>query len=284
MKSSGKTTGKLLTLLVPTDFSAAAKNAARYSVHLAAEIKAKVILLSVIEMDTSEVVLSNWRKLEIQLKQSAGRDLEKLRTELKKEVPSADVTLDITQGIPMSDAIATYADENKVNLIVMGTKGASGLKKILQGSNTAELMQVSTVPVIGVPAKAVYSKLKNIVYATDLKNVKQETKRLARFAELFKANIMALHCVPEGPGKRLNKNLEPELIKAAEYAHITFHQVQGDAVENAIGQFIKKTNADLLVMFTHERTFFQKIMGESVTRAMAFESRVPLMAFNRPTP
>lgn len=281
MKGPVKPTSKP-TLLVPTDFSAAARNAALFAVRLASQFQAKVILLSVIEMDTSEVVLSNWRKLEVQLKRSAQRDLEKLRIDLKREVRTADLSYDITEGIPKSEAIARYAQEKKVNLVVMGTKGASGLKKIIHGSNTAELMQISSVPVIGVPAKAVFSQLKNIVYATDLKNVKDETKRLARFAELFQASINVLHCTTGSSTKRVSKNLEPELIKAAEYGNIKFHQVQGDDIEKEIGNFIKKTGADLLVMFTEEHTFLQKLFGESVTRTMAFESRVPLLAFNRP--
>lgn len=282
MKPSGRPHPKLATLLVPTDFSAAARNAAHYAARLGAQIHARIILLSVIEMDTSETVLSNWKKLEAQMMKLALRDLDKLKNELKADIHGADIKCAITQGIPMSEGIAKFARENQVDLIVMGTKGATGLKKILHGSNTAELMQVSPVPVVGVPAKAVFTGMKNIVYATDLTNVSEETRRLARIAELFQAKILVLHCTSSESPKPLNRNLEPELINSAKYGAISFHQVPGEAVDKAIGQFIKTSGADLLVMFTHQRGFFDKLLGKSVTRSMAFQSRVPLLAFNRP--
>jgi nucleotide-binding universal stress UspA family protein len=282
MKPSGRTNKKLITLLVPTDFSAAAKNAAHYAVRLAAQINARVALLSVIEMDTTETVLSNWRKLELQMKKAAMRDLEKLRSDLISGVKTADVVVDVTEGIPKEEAIAAYARDKQVDLIVMGTKGASGLKKILHGSNTSQVMEVSPVPVIGVPAKAVFSGMKKMVYATDMKNVLEETRRMARIAEPFGASVLVLHCVPMGSTRRQDRNIEPELINKAQYGAIAFHQIQSDDVSTAIGQFMKTTGADLLVMFTHQRSFFEKLFGKSVTRSIAFQSRVPLLAFNRP--
>jgi nucleotide-binding universal stress UspA family protein len=274
---------KLVTFLVPTDSSAAAKNAARYAAGLGAEVGARVVLLSVIEMDTSETVLSNWKKLETQMRKSALRDLEKLKGELTALVGKrAEITTDLTDGIPMSEAVARYAAEKKVDLIVMGTKGATGLKKILQGSNTARLMEISPVPVVAIPSKATFTSLKKLVYATDMKNIAEETRRLARIAEPFKASILILHCIPEGSPARVDRSLEPELINQAKYGAISYHQVQSDHVDEAIARFMNEMKADMLVMFTHQRSFFDKLLGKSVTRSMAFQSRVPLLAFNRP--
>lgn len=281
MKPIVRTQKKLIKLLVPTDFSVVAKNAANYAAHLAAQIHAQVILLSVIEMDTTEVVLSNWKKLEAQMRKTSLRELDKLKNEVKATVKGADIKCAITDGIPMYEAIATFAKDNQVDLIIMGTKGATGLKKIVEGTNTSALMQISPVPVVGVPAKATYTGMKKIVYATDLKNVVEETRRLARIAELFQASILVLHCT-SASSKRLSRNIEPELINKAQYGAITFHQVQSDEIDKTIAQFMKTQAADMLVMFTHERSFFEKLLGKSVTRTVAFQSRVPLLAFNRP--
>lgn len=272
----------IVTLLVPTDFSASAKAAAQYAAQLAVQIQARVILLSVVEMDTSETVLSNWKKLEQQLTRTALRNLEKLIGELKDTAGSKLVVAgDVTFGIPMSEAIARYADEQKVNMIVMGTKGATGLKKILKGSNTTRLMDISPVPVIAIPAKAGYTGMKKLVYATDLKHVKEEIRILSRMASLFESEIMVFHCVPANSPARQDRKLEPELIEYAQYGNISYHQVKSDDVGMAIAGFIDTSKADMLVMFTHERDFYEKLLGRSVTRAMAFQSRVPLLVFNR---
>ncbi|MBL7851135.1 MAG: universal stress protein [Cyclobacteriaceae bacterium] len=272
----------IVTLLVPTDFSAEAKAAAHFAAKLAVQIQARVILLSVVEMDTTETVLSNWKKLEQQLTRNAQKSLEKLTHEIKTEAgPKLSIASDVTFGIPMSEAIARYASEQQVNMIIMGTKGASGLKKILTGSNTTKLMQISPVPVIAIPAKAVYQGMKKMVYATDLQHVKEEIKVLARIAALFEAEILVFHCVPADSQAREDRGLEPELIEQAQYGFISFHQVKSDRVDKAIGDFIDESKADMLVMFTHELDFYEKLFGRSVTRSLAFQSRIPLLVFNR---
>lgn len=272
----------IVTLLVPTDFSASAKAAAHYAAKLAVQIQARVILLSVVEMDTSETVLTNWKKLEQQLTRTAHRNLEKLMEEVKAAAgPKLTIAGDVTFGIPMSEAIARYAADQKVNMILMGTKGATGLTKILKGSNTTRLMDISPVPVIAIPAKAEYKGLKKLVYATDLKHVKDEIRILSRIAGLFNAEIMVFHCVPANSPTRQDRKLEPELIEYAQYGNISYHQVKSDDVGKAIAEFIDTVKADMLVMFTHERDFYEKLLGRSVTRTMAFQSRVPLLVFNR---
>lgn len=273
---------KFVTILVPTDFSASAKAAAHYAAQLAVKVKAKVILLSVIEMDTSEVVLHNWKKLENQMKRSAKRDLEKLLKEVKSSATDGlDISYDMAAGIPMQEVIERYAQEKKVDLIVMGTKGATGLKKILRGTNTARVIEHSTIPVIAIPAKATFKQLKKIVYATDLKNVTKEIQSLCALASLFQAEILILHTVPANGLGRLSKKLEPELVNAAHYSAISYHQVSNDRVDQAITRFVEETQADMLAMFTHELDFYEKLFGKSVTRTMAFQSRVPLLVFNR---
>ncbi len=274
---------KFVSILVPTDFSASAKAAAHYAAQLALKMKAKVILLSVVEMDTSEVVLHNWKKLENQLKRAAKRDLEKLLKEVKSRAADGlEISYDIAAGIPMQDVIERYAREKKVDLIVMGTKGATGLRKILRGTNTARVIEHSSVPVIAIPAKATFKQLKKIVYATDLKNVTKEIQSLCAFAGLFQAEILILHTVPaKGRPSRINKKLEPGIIDAAHYSAISYHQVSNDRVSQAISLFVDETQADMLAMFTHELDFYEKLFGQSVTRTLAFESRVPLLVFNR---
>lgn len=272
----------IVTLLVPTDFSAPAKAAAHYAAKLAVQIQARVILLSVVEMDTSETVLSNWKKLEQQLTRTAQRSLEKLIQEVRTAAgPKLTVAGDVTFGIPMSEAIARYATEQNVNMILMGTKGATGLKKILKGSNTTRLMEISPVPVVAIPAKASYDGLKKMVYATDLKDVKNEIRILARIADLFNAEILVFHCLPAGSLAREDRKMEPELIEHAQYGAVSYHQVKSNEVDEAIATFIDTVKADMLVMFTHERDFYDKLLGRSVTRSLAFQSRVPLLVFNR---
>ncbi len=75
----------------------------------------------------------------------------------------------------------------------MGTKGASGLRKYVLGSNTASVIEVSHVPVLAVPELGEFKSFKNVVYATDLRNVQKELKTLIPYLEEFNSTVHLLH-------------------------------------------------------------------------------------------
>ena len=271
---------EFVTLLVPVDFSPSAKAAAHYAAQLAISMKAKIILLSVIELETSTTVNRNWKKLEKQMMEAAVKDLDKLQNEVKAKTPGVEIKYDLVAGVPMHEVIDEYARTNKVNLILMGTRGASGLKRILHGSNTATLIAHSTTPVIAIPAKAIFKSIKKIVYASDLKNVKSEVKTLSMVAKMFHAEIAVLHAGKPQSKTTAHQKVAPELTDKS-LGTITYHQVSNDDIVDAISKFVDESKADMLVMFTHELDFYEKLFDTSITRSMAFQSRVPLLVYNR---
>ena len=78
----------------------------------------------------------------------------------------------------------------------MGTRGASGLKKYILGSNTTSVIEVSPVPVLAVPEQGDFKNFKNVVYATDLKHVQKELKTLIPYLEKFDSTVHLLHITP----------------------------------------------------------------------------------------
>lgn len=87
--------------------------------------------------------------------------------------------------------------------------------------------------------------------------------------------------MPTKGGRTVNRNLEADLIKRVRYSKISYHQVHNDSIDKAIASFLEEVKADMLVMFTHELDYYDKLFGKSVTRTMAFQARVPLLVFNR---
>jgi nucleotide-binding universal stress UspA family protein len=61
---------------------------------------------------------------------------------------------------------------------------------------------------------------------------------------------------------------------------ITLVLVDSD-IDSALDQYVEVSKADVLAMFTHEISFFEKVFDKSMTRKMAFHSRVPLLAFKQ---
>jgi len=270
----------LKTILVPTDFSAASKMAAQYAVRLAVHMKAKVTLLSIVEIEMETAVLRNWKVLEKQMRESATKGLSKLQAELSAGKHGVEISTDIAAGVPMEDVIENYAVTKKVSVVVMGTKGATGLRRILSGSNTATVIAKSSVPVMAIPSKVAFNAPKKFVYASDLTNLTSEIRLLARIAKQFQAEVLILNTITSGSSK-IDKKLVPDAISKTRYPAISFHQIQSKSTVEGINKFVKDQKADLLVMFTHELDFYDKLLGKSVTRTMAFQSHIPLLVYNR---
>jgi len=147
------------TVFAPVDFSSVSMNALSFAAEIAKRASAKVIVTNILKENESEKDSEEKLKsIESNLKNSFGQDL---KCEMK--VTHGDLVSS------MKEMIAIHRPE----LIVMGTKGASGLKKILIGSNTVNLLGKITVPVLVVPEVARFENFlrqgKNrIVLATDL--------------------------------------------------------------------------------------------------------------------
>ncbi len=276
------------TILVPTDFSKLSKVAASYAIGLAKKMNARIILLSVINASSSSTTLMNWRKLEEKMIKAAQRDAGRLMYEIKSTGTKVPVSCQSVLGFPTEEVIDQFAVEKNVDFIVIGSKGATGLKKVFIGSNAAAVIDNSSVPVIVVPGKTDFRQIKKLVYATDMQNLHKEVKTLARFAGPLGAHIHVLHITSEGSSK---KNIEKlaraelsnadELAKKGKYPKIHLHVLKNGNVADGVNKFVIDQKADLLAMFTHRLDFYEKLFGKSVTRQLAFHTHIPLLAFNR---
>ena len=96
----------------------------------------------------------------------------------------------------VSDAIIAAAKKHKADIIILGSTGASGLKRILIGSVAAKVLELSTIPVIIIPEKFRNKPLKHIGYASDLSHVASEMEKLIPFADMLGASIEIFHVEP----------------------------------------------------------------------------------------
>ncbi len=74
----------------------------------------------------------------------------------------------------------------------MGTHGSSGITEIILGSNTASVIEKSTVPVLAIPHKAVYNGINNLVYAYD--DIQSGLPSFQGFLSLLRSTIRKLYC------------------------------------------------------------------------------------------
>jgi nucleotide-binding universal stress UspA family protein len=274
-----------MTILVPTDFSKLSKVAVLYAARIAKKLKANVILLAVISMNTSAASSIKWRKLEDEMIKMAEQDADELLEEVRSEVKGKlEIEYRYISGHPVEKMIEKFAVDNEVDLIVMGSKGATGLKKVVLGTNAAAVIDNSSRPVIVVPGETEFMEIKKIVYASDMTNISEEIETLVMFARIFDASIQILHVIPSHSKRKVSiQKTLADLVKQTNYSRISLEVSSNDHIVDAVDLFVADKKADMLAMFTHKLDFYEKLFGKSVTRQLAFHVSVPLLTFNKTT-
>lgn len=271
-------------ILVPTDFSRSAYNAAEYAVALAKATKAKIILIHIynvpippMETYISPVSFSYLHEENMKrLKKMADFELSINKDEFNLEIECVAIA-----GFVVTEIIEA-AEKYKAGLIVMGTQGASGvIEQYILGSNTANVIAKSPCPVLAVPEKAKYLGFKKFVFSADFHEIKNKSSLdfLMEIALLFGSEILILSV-------RKNENEIPSLSQASEGLNLdkvferlthSFHPVVSEDIAEAIDKFTVKNNADLLVTMPQKHNFFELLFNPGITRNLVFHTQVPIL-------
>jgi nucleotide-binding universal stress UspA family protein len=272
-------------ILVPVDFSDNSHSAARYALYLGRHLKANITLFHAV---TVPVVVGDYPSavpVEIDTEPSK-EEIEKLKKELLQtldEDGDSSVVLNTRVEVGFTvDSIMEVAKDIDADMIVMGTTGASGVEKFFIGTNAASVIDRSEIPVLLIPANAKVKPLKEIVYATNFDpedDIMMDT--LLQFAKIFGSKIHCLH-VSDKPDVEDKVNLD-DLEETSWHkemgVEVEFKNIEGSDTLKALDNFIDANNIDLLVMLTHRRTIMQRLFSRSVTKEMAFHTRIPLLVF-----
>jgi len=140
------------TILVATDGSALSKKAVRNSIGLAAAIGAELIALNVVPrypgifvggltLSTKEVA-----RIEKQWAEQGQAVVDKVREAAETQGITAKAV--VTRSDLVAEAIIAAAKKHKCDLVVMASHGRKGIKRVLLGSETQQVLTHSRVPVL----------------------------------------------------------------------------------------------------------------------------------------
>lgn len=277
---------RMVNILVPTDFSPLSKFALKYAIKIADKLDGNITVLHVITMTRAFRIsmMERMRSADPDRINSAERDLEKMVKTLSEQYKSSrPIKFQVVRGAYFPSTLLREARSLRSGLIVMGTRGATGLTKAVLGSNTNSVIEVSHVPVLAVPDKADFKGFRNVVYASDLRNLHGELEMLIRYIRNFGSTIHLIHIVPPGTQVDVTDAQIEEVLKKFSYKNIITLVLVDNDIDSALDHYVEVSKADVLAMFTHELSFFEKVLDRSMTRNMAFHSRIPLLAFRQST-
>lgn len=274
---------KILTL---TDLSSLSKVGVMYAAKLCAALNAELIVMNVLKIDQLNQMGSGFTEDNANIKkiiEAREKECLGLLREVRQEVPgNYKAEHSVEHGDPFEETVKTFALRHRCELIVMGTKGASGIKKMLLGSNAAAVIANSAIPVLTVPEFAFCKGLKDLVYASDMKSLFDEFAILLPLAKLFNATIHVLHISQADNIPKVNEiTMAENLQKKFEYPLIDCTYIINADVKSGIDEYLNVRNTDVLAMFSSKRNFFKRIFEKSSSREMALQSTVPLLTFSK---
>lgn len=263
------------TILVPTDFSASADNAAVFGAHLAQQLGATLMLAHVYQIpvtmnDMPVMVLSA-----DELRRSAEEQLARLRQELMMHFPEVQVDGESRLG-NINDELNDLCNKNQPIALVMGMHGTSGLERMLFGSTTLSVIRNTQLPVIAVPKDYKRFGLRKIVLAADLLDVdKVPTQRIIEVTQQLGAQLDLVHVATSNASTH---EAAQQLIQRLQPLQPNFHTVQHQNVKDGLVQYLQETETDLLMVLPHEHNIVERLFFKLHTDDLVRNAPVPVMA------
>jgi nucleotide-binding universal stress UspA family protein len=258
-------------ILVPCDFSDSAVQAFKFAVEIANQSNGEVLLLNVIELpvmhDTVLMPILSFEEAFLKdMKANADKNFTKMIEKWAKQGPK--VTSFIDYG-PTAHIIRQFTDDKKIDLVVMGTKGATGLKEFFVGSNTEKIVRWSKVPVIAVKKSVKASSIRNIVFPNTLEDNEEQDKftlRVKALQNFFKAKLHIVYINTPANFKRdaeTHKRLAT-FAKRFMLKDFTINVYNATDQEMGISDFTHEIGGDIVAMATHGRKGLSHFMSGSV--------------------
>lgn len=271
-------------ILVPTDFSDTSKNAALFAAQMVADLQdAKIVLIHVSDKITGGSDGTPLTEDDDDRRIILTQALNQLSEELLA-VAKVPIEFVMEKGSSLVETLTRYVRYQAIDLVIMGITGATRLEQIFMGSNTLEMAKESACPVLIVPPDAKYRKIKNVVLASDFKDVDTTipVAPLKATLDLFKpalhiVNVDSEHYVElTDEYKAERKKLETMLTGYSP----EFYFIRQYDFFDAISQFVEDKNIDLIVIVPRERSFLSGLFKTSHTKKLAYHSHIPIVAIH----
>ncbi|GGW71683.1 nucleotide-binding universal stress UspA family protein [Winogradskyella epiphytica] len=268
-------------ILIPTDFSENAWSAAKYAIELYANEPCTFYFShawTFLNLGSRTYISPEYVD---PLKDEAKKQLAELKKQAKKETSNSEHKFETIFGLgSLEDTIQYAIKKQKIDLVVMGTKGATGAKKVLFGSNTvAAINKVRLCPFLLVPSNYEYEVPENICFPTKLNRFyNEELLPLKKIAELHNSKIKIFHIkVKDKITTKQTKNLEQLKSYFVNDVYDVNWKPKSGKKEQAITEFIEEKNINILTMINYKHSFVANLIKEPIIKKMGFHSRIPFL-------
>lgn len=268
-------------ILVPTDFSPTAEMAFQFALRLASNIESEIVLYHVFTPLENLYIDTEEERDAYNVKTSAElyQKLDDLKAKAHSDYSSITITTVLGRS-PIIESILGYAESNQFQMIIMGTQGASGIKKVIIGSQAARIIEDAKIPVLLIPDEFSGEIPKKVLFATTC-NVqdKDALSTVLKWTAPLNPKFTIVHiCEDETNGAHPTlKDYDAAIPVAFDKNNIAFRRVSSSYATETMEKLATDFPYDMLAMIRRKKTFFGRIFLKSLSRDMAYLTTCPLL-------
>ncbi|MCH6233312.1 universal stress protein [Cognataquiflexum rubidum] len=274
------------TILVPYDFSKEANYAFEFAIELAKRTKNKLELLHIIELPSPQSFSSygevgafsseSSQIFMIELIEKRKKQMAAMEDEFKDDDFKFETKM--VFGNPFA-GISKEIIDAKADIVIMGSKGSSGMEEVLVGSNTEKVVRHASCPVITIKGPVSADSIRKVIFASDFGSVPSEV--IDRLKAAINTIDAELHLVKiNTPSMFESTRTSMEKMKTfAEDFEINAASMQvynSTSEEEGILEFADDVNADMIAMATHGRTGFLHLLSGSIAEDVVNAAQRPV--------
>lgn len=271
-------------ILIPTDFSPNAWNAVAYALQFFKDENCKFYFLHTytpafyrLDYMMGGPEFSAIPDYEVDI---SVEGLEKTVQDVKKQFPNKKHSYETVSAFnTLTDEINAFSKRKHIDMVVMGTQGATGAQKLFLGSSTVFVIRKATVPVLVVPKNCKFADVKKILFPTDYwpQYKKEEVQTIIDMAKMHNAEITLLH-FKEGygltKGQLANKSVLEDELQSVPHQEV---ELAGKAKPDAILDYIEEQHINLLTMMNRGHSFFDGILIKQNIDQIGFHVHIPFL-------
>ncbi len=273
-------------VLVPTDFSDNAWDALTYTIRLYDDIPCRFYILNTHQVSTSRTTNTMHKERDTHMyrimKETSEKELKKIENYLNDNLLNDKHEYKILSKTgSLLNIIKRIVSKENIDIIIMGTAGATGAKEIFMGSNTVKMIKhIDLCPIISVPLKYEYEEPKRLIFATDFKRHFNKAKLncLIELQLIHNFEISVLHVKKENMLDSIQQQNKDILKQCLDNGNTVFEEIiTYTTIADAINNYTEEHKVNMVCLLNYEHSFIEKLIHEPIIKKISFHSAIPLL-------
>lgn len=261
-------------ILFPTDYSLASEKARDFAIFLAKATDSELVFLNSYEIPASQSTVITTTLLEA-MKENSLQGMDLLKKFMAENHPEVKLSTHCVLG-QVVHTVCELVVNLQVDLVIMGTRGASGIEEIFMGSNAQAIIKNATAPVLAIPHDVSPEDIRKMAYSTDFNfdKVSHAHGMIKELTAIFDAKLNVVHFTE---GTEYTENEEEYIRKEFIDFDIKYDEIPLDEYDKDIQEYIDFTRVHMLCMIRRPHGFWERLFTTSHSEKRAMHSSIPLL-------